>query len=178
MSLMATAKRPMSSLRAEPRINKRDLPSSDADIREMAATKPPCSSSSRASSRAPKRIKRPQDPKTPTTGAAKFPRSTTTSREHWRSATRNGRVPLADLGSTQSPGPSAPRDRRHREHHTSDIDRAGEVLMENDEESQKLGSDDESFGGGDIFTSTNQQHLSALRDLPRQHYYDETTTDF
>ena len=175
---MATAKRPMPSFGAEPRINKRDLPSSDADIREMAATKPPRSSSSRASSRAPKRIKRPQDPKTPTTCAAKHPRSTTTSREHWRSATRNGRVPLADLGSTQGRGPSALRNRRHREYHISDIGRAGEIIMDNDEESQKLGSNDESFGGGDIFTSTNQQHLSALRDLPRQNYYDETTTEF
>ena len=174
---MATTKRPISSLGAKRRINKPDLPSSDADVREMAATKPPRSSSPRTSSRAPKRIKRTQEPKTPTTCAAKLPRPTTTSREHWRSATRNGRVPLADLGLTQGQGPSAPRDRRHREHHTSDIDRASEVLMENDEESQKLGSDDESFGGGDIFTSTNQQHLSTLRDLPRQHCYDETTTE-
>ena len=174
---MATAKRPMSSLGAETRVNKRDLPSSDADIREMAATKPPGPSSSRASSRAPKRIKRPGDPKTPTTCAAKLPRPTTTSREHWRSATRTGRVPLADLGSTQGQGALAPRDRRHREHLTLGIDRAGEVLMENDEESQKLGFDDE-FSGGDIPTSTNQSHLSALRDLPRQHHYDETTTEF
>ena len=97
--------------------------------------------------------------------------------EQWRSATRNVRVPLADLESTQGQGPSAPRDRRYREYHTSDIDRAGEVLMENHEESRKSGSDDESFGGGDTFTSTNQQQLSALRDLPRQHYYDETTTE-
>ena len=175
---MATAKRPMSSLGAEPRINKRDLPSSDADIREMAATKLPGSSSFRGSSRAPKRIKRPQEPKTPTNCAAKLPRLVTTPREQWRSGTKNFRVPLADLGSTQGQGPSALRDRRYREHNKSDISRAGEVLMENDEESRKLGSDDESFGGGDIFTSTDQQHLSALRDLPRQHYYDETTTEF
>lgn len=176
---MATAKRPISSLGAEPRIPKRNLPSSDTDIREMAATKLPGSSSFRGSSRAPKRIKRPQDPKTPTTCATKLPRRTTTLGEQWRSATRNLRVPLADLGSTQGQGPSAPRDRRYREYNTSDIDRAGEVLMENHEGSRKSGSDDESFGGGDIFTSTNQQHhLSALRDLPRQHHYDETTTEF
>ena len=175
---MATAKRPTSSLGAERRITKRNLPSSDADIRETAATKLPGSSNLRGSNRAPKRIKRPQDPKTPTTCGAELPRPTTTSREQWHNATRNVRVPLADLGSTQGQGPSAPRDRRYREHHTSDIDRAGEALLENDGESHKLGSDDESFGGGDIFTSTNQQHLSALRDLPRQHCYDETTTDF
>ena len=172
---MATAKRPMSSLGAEPRINKRDLPSSDADIREVAATKLPGSSSVRGSSKAPKRIKRP---KTPSNCAAKLPRLITTSREQWRSATKNVRVPLADLGSTQGQSPSALRDRRDREHNKSDINRAGEVLMENDEESRKLGSDDESFGGGDIFTSTDQQHLSALRELPRQHCYDETTTEF
>lgn len=178
MSLMATAKRPMSSLGPEPRINKPDLSCSDADIREMAATKPPRSSSSRVSSRAPKRIKRPQDPKTPTTCAAKLPRPFITSRERWRSATRNGRVPLTDLGSTQGQGPSTLKDRRHRGHRAADIDTADELLMENDEESRKVGSDEEPFGGGDIFTSTNQQHLSALQDLPRQHCYDETTTEF
>ena len=178
MSLMGTTKRQMSFHGAELKTignGKRDLPSSDAD---MSAANPLCSPNSRASSRAPKRIKRPQDLKTPTTCAAQGLKPSTSSKEHWRSATRIDRVPLADLGSTQGLGPSTPKKQRHQGHHTLRLDEAEEVPTENDQESSKLGSDEESFGGGDIFTSTDQQQLSPLRSKPPGHCYDETTTEF
>ena len=165
----------MSSHGAGSSIDKSDLPSSDVD---NAATKPLQSSTSRASGRAHKRIKRPQDSKTPTTQAANFLKPTTASKENSPSATRIGRVPLADLGSTQDLSPLTLRVPRHREPHTSDIDGADEVSMEKDNEPQKLYSDEESFGGGDVFTSTDQQHFSPLHGVPPRHYYDETITDF
>ena len=173
---MGTTKRQVSSHGAESK-DKPDLPSSDAGSRVMPVPKPLHPSSQRASSRAPKRIKRPQDPKTPTTQAAKFLKPITTSKEHWRSTMKIGRKPLADLGSAQGPGPLTPRNPRHQEHHTPIIDGAGAVSMENDQ-LQISGSDEDSFGGGDMFTSTDQQQLSALHSDPPRHYHDETTTDF
>ena len=162
---------------AEANRDERDLPSSDADSRATAVTKPLHSSNSRASSRAPKRIKRPQDPKTPATCAANYVKPTTILKEHWGSTMRIGRIPLADLGSTQGPGPLKARNPTSREHQTSGIDGAGEVAIGKDRESQIPGSDDESFSGGDLFTSTNQQGLASLgNDSPRR-YYDETTIE-
>ena len=178
MSLMGTTKRQMSFHGAELKTlgnSKRDLPSSDADT---PAANPLCSPNPRASSRAPKRIKRPQDPKTPTTCAARGLKPNNSSREYWRSTTRVDRVPLADLGSMQGLGPLTSKNQRHQGHHTLGLDEAGEVPTENDQESPKLGSDEESFDGGDIFTSTDQQQLSALRSKPPGHCYDETTTEF
>ena len=181
MSLMGTAKRQMSSHGVKLttlRTDKRDLPLSDADSPDLPAAKPLDFSNSRASSRAPKRVERLQDPKTPTTSAAKKLKCTITSKEKWRSTMRIDRVPLADLGSTQGRDPLTPKNARHREHHTPRIDGADVVVAENDQEPQKFGSDEESFGGGDIFTSTDQQQLSALRSEVPQHYYEETTTEF
>lgn len=171
--LMGTNKRQLSSHGSESRtrgIDKRDLTSSDADIPDLPATIR--SPTSRASSRASKRIRRPQDPNTPTTCAAIF---TTTSKEHCRSSTRIGRVPL---GSTQGPGSLTPKNPRHRKRITPKSGGADEVPTENGPLPPKSGSDEESFGGGDIFTSTDQQQLSALRRKLVRHDYDETTTEF
>lgn len=176
MSLMGTAKRQVSSHGAEPK-DKRHLPWSDHDNQDIPAAKPLRPSSCRASSRAPKRIKRPQDPKTPSSHAANILRPTTTPKEHWRSTMRIDRKPLADLGSTQVPGPLTPSNAGNRDH-TSSIDGAGAVFLENDQELQNFGSDEESFGGGDMLTSTDQQQLSALHGDPPRCIQDETTTDF
>ena len=171
--LMGTNKRQLSSHGSESRTrgsDKHDLTSSDADIPDLPATIR--SSSSRASSRASKRIRRPQEPNSPTTCAAIF---TTTSKEHCRSSTRIGRVPL---GSTQGPGPLTPKHQRHRKSITPKSGGADEVPGENGQLPRKFGSDEESFGGGDIFTSTDQQQLSALRSKLVRQDYDETTAEF
>lgn len=174
MSLMGTTKHQTSSHGAEARTSGRDIPSSDGN-RDLPAAKSLGSPNSSASSRAPRRIKRPLDPKTPVTRATKCLKPMTTSREHRRSTMRVGRVPL---GSTQGLGFMTPKNPKHREHHTPKTDGAGEGPTENDQAHQTCDSDEESFGGGDIFTSTDQQQLSALRSNVLRHDYDETTTEF
>ena len=181
MSLMGTAKRQMSShgvTSTTLRTDKRDLHLSDADSPDLPAGKPLGSSHSRASSRAPKPVKRLQDPKTPTAFASKRLKRSITSNENWRSTMTIARIPLADLGSTQGRGPLTPKNARHQEHLTPRIDGFDEEIAENDQEPQKLGSDEESFGGGDILTSTDQQQLSARRSEAPRHYYEETTSEF
>lgn len=175
MSLMGTARRQVSSHGADPR-DKRHLPWSDHDNQDIPAAKPLRPSTCRASSRAPKRIKRPQDPKTPSSHAANILRPTTTSKEHWRSNMRIDREPLADLGSTQVPGPLTPRKAGNRDHIPS-IHGPGAAFLGDDQELQNPGSDEDSFGGGDMFTSTDQQQLSALHSDPPRCFQDGTTTD-
>ncbi len=181
MSLMGNTKLQVSSHGAEstaPGYDERNLPSSGANSPNLPVAKPFRSPHSSASSRAPKRIKRHQDSRTPTTCATKDLKANTTSNEHWRS-TRYGRVPLADLGSTQRPSLLTPRNQKYQEHPTPKTDRAREFLTEIGEAPQKSDSDEESFGGGDIFTSTDQQKLSTLhKEMPRHSYDDETTTEF
>lgn len=181
MCLMGTTKHQISSREAElrtPGHDEHELPSSDAISPDLPVAKSFRSPHSSASSRAPKRIKRHQDSRTPTTRATKNLIPITASKEHRPSTMRVGRVPLADLGSTQGPGLATPKKLKCREHPTPKTDGAGVSPTENDQAPQKSDSDEESFGGGDIFTSTDQQQLSALgRKLPR-HSYDETTTEF
>lgn len=98
----------------------------------------------------------------------------TTSRKHRRSTMRVSRVPL---GSTQGLGFITPKNPNHQEHHILKTAGAGEVPTENDQARQTFDSDEESFGGGDIFASTDLQQLSVLRSKLPRHDYDETTTD-
>ena len=172
MSIMGTNKRQMSSHGAE-MTDKHDLPSSDADSPDPSAINP-LRSPDCASSRAPKRIKTHQDPGTLTTCAAKIQKSITTTNNHGRSTIRR---PLANLGQMQSPGRLTQKRPSHREHHTPKPGGDGELLTENDQATRRSDSDEEFFGGGDIFTSTNQQQLSAHSRRPRCGY-DETTTEF
>lgn len=180
MSLMGTTKHQISSHGQEaraPGIDECDLLSPDANDPDLPSAQSFRSPNSSASNRAPKRIKRHQDSRTATTHTTEIPKPITTPKEHRRSTTRVGRVPLADLGSTLAPGLSTPKNSKHREHHVAKFDRVGQVPTENDG-APHLDSDEESFGGGDMFTSTDQQQLSAPRiKLPRQGY-DETTREF
>lgn len=183
MSLMGTTKYQKSSHGAEsrtPGYGERDLPSSDAKNSDLPATKSLCSTNSSASSRAPKRIKRHLDPRIPTARATKSLKTTIISKGRRRSSVRAGRVPLADLGSSQGPGSLTPKNPRYQEHHAPKIHGAGEVLVptENDLVLRRFDSDEESFGGGDIFTSIDQRQLSALRGKLPRHDYDETTSEF
>ena len=70
-----------------------------------------------------------------------------------------------------------PKNPNHQEHRTLKTAGAGEVPTENDQARQTSDSDEESFGGGDIFASTDPQQLSVLRSKMPRHVYDETTTD-
>ena len=155
-----------------------DSMSSDADNPDMPATKPLRPPYSRASSRAPKRIKRQQDPKTPTTCAANILKITPSSKEYRHSAMKGGRVPLANLGPTQGSIPPRRKSPTIGECLVSKLDIAGELPREHDEAPPNLGSGEESFDAGDIFTSTDQQQFSTLRNKLRRHDYDETTTEF
>lgn len=175
MSLMGTTKHNFSSLGAERRTLGHELPSAESpDLPAPKLFRSPQSSSSPA----PKRTKTHQGSRTPTTLAGKSLKPTTTAQKHRRSTTRNGRIPLADLRSTQGQRLWPTKDPKCRESHASIDDGAGEVSTENDQvPPQKFDSDEESFGGGDLFTSTDQQQLSVLRNKVR-HDYDETTTEF
>ena len=183
MSLMGTTKHHSSSHGAEPRTlgydeDEHDLPRSDANSPNLPATKPFRSPHSSASSPAPnKRTKtHHQGSGIPTTFVTKNSKPFTTAKEHRRSTTRIRRIPLADLRPTQSQRLWPTKDPKCQENDASMTDVAGEVPTRNDQVPQKCDSDEESFGGGDIFTSTDQQQLSALRS--KVHDYDETTTEF
>ena len=181
MSLMGTTKPRSSSYGVESRTQENDIYdslSSDAENPDVLATKSLRSPYSKASSRAPKRIKRLQNPRTPPNCVAKPLKSTTSSKEYRRSAMKGGRVPLADLVSTQGPIPPTQTSSRHEEHLIPKVDTGVELSREHDEAPPKLGSDEESFDGGDIFTSTDQRQFSTLRKKAPRHDYEETTTEF
>ena len=176
MSLIGTTKRQTSSHMAESRNlgnSKQNLLSSDMDSPTLPLAKSLRSPSPREFSRSPKRVKRREDPTTPTICAAKSSKSSNTSNEYCRSTTRIGRIPLR---STQ--GPWTQMNPQHRANHTSKIDEVSKVPTENDHLLPALGSDEESFGGGDIFAGTDQQQICALRSTMSSQEYDESTTDF
>ena len=181
MSLMGTTKHQISFYGAGSKTQENDIYdslSSDADDPDVPATKPLRPPYSGACSRAPKRIKRQQDPKTPTTCAAKILKSTTSSKEYRHSAMIRGRVPLANLGPTQGSIPPPRKSPTYRERLVPKLDIAGELASKHDEVPPELISDEECFDAGDIFMSTDQQQSSTLRNKPRRHDYDETTTEF
>ncbi len=175
MSIMGTNKRQMSSHGAE-MADKHDLPSSDADNSDLPAANPFRSPHS-ASSKAPKRIKTQQDTGTLTTCAATIQKSITITKNHKDHGRSTMRRPLANLEKMQSPGRLTQKNPSHRGHHTPKPGGDGGSLTENDQATRKSDSDEGFFGGEDIFTSTNQQHLSAHSRMPRDDY-DETTTEF
>lgn len=180
MSLMGTTKHHFSSHGAEPRRSghdAHDLPRSDANSPDLAAPKRFRSPRSSASSPAPnKRTKTHQASGTPTTFVTTNMGASTTAKAHRRSTTRIGRIPLADLRSTQSQGLWPTKDPKWQEMHAPKTDGAGEVPTRNDQIPQRCDSDEEFLGGGDIFTSTDQQQLSVRRS--KMDDYDETTTEF
>lgn len=171
---------------AEPRIvgyAERDQPLPDANSPDPATAKSFRSSNSSASSRAAKRIKRHPDPSTPIGNAVNISKPTNPSKESLRSIARDSRIPLADLASTQGSCPLTPKNQKisknpgYQELHMPKSGGAGR-LKENERAPPILDSDEESFSGGDIFTSTDQQQLSAQRRRLSRHGYDETTTEF
>ena len=161
----------------------RDLPMPDANSPDPATAKSFGSSNSSVSSRAAKRIKGHPDPVTPLGNAANIMRPTNTWKESLRGIARDGRIPLADRASTQGSCPLTPKDQKisknleHEELHMPKSDGAGR-LKENERPPPILDSDEESFSGGDVFTSTDQQRVSAQRGRHPRQNYDETTTEF
>ena len=87
-------------------------------------------------------------------------------------------MPLANLALTQNQIPPTQESSRHREHLKSKVDIEEKLSGEHNEGPPQLGFDEDSFNGGDIFTSTDQQEFSTLRKKPPRHDYDETTTEF
>lgn len=129
----------------------------------------------------PKRTKTHRDPQTRRTqgsGEFKTPAAKAMDRRY---TMEYGRTPLADLGPTHNLGIFTPTQRISWEKSPERVH--GRTASTENLKIQRWNSDDESFGGGDIFTSTDQQQLSALRSghktpqMPKN-ISDETTTEF
>ena len=145
-----------------------DLSESEADSPDLPAAKPCCSHNSRASSRAPKRIKGCQDPTTPTASVARSQKYIDLSKKYLRSTMR---VPL---GPTQGPGLMT-QTNHEQAHDISKTDGTCASSKENDQPPQKGSFDEEFYGTGDIFTGTDQ--LSAQPSPVSRYECDESTTD-
>ena len=139
------------------------LRASDVDLTPSSE-----SSTSNRSGPTPKRTKRHRSsqPKRDEVGP--------TGRASPRSTLRKHRVPLAELRSRQSRGPATPTQLLHHFHSYNQKELDGEELQATN---RHVDSDDECFGGGDIFTSTDQQRLSVLGNKPSESMSDETTAD-
>ena len=140
------------------------LPPSDVDFTPSSE-----STTSNKSGPTPKRTKRRRS------SQSKRDEVVATGRASRRSTLRKSRVPLAELGSRQSRSPATPTQLLHHFHSYSQRKIDGEALQATNEH---VDSDDECFGGGDIFTSTDQQRLSVLGNKPSESMFDETTADF
>ena len=140
------------------------LPVSDVDLTASSE-----SSDSNRSGPTPKRTKRRRS------SQSKRDEIIPTGRASMRSTLKKSRVPLAELGSRQSRVPATPTQLLHHLHsyHPKEVD--GEALQESN---RHVDSDDDCFGGGDIFTSTDQQHLSVLGNKSTESIFDETTAEF
>lgn len=163
-----------------------DVLSFDSDSAEKRATRtnptsPLGSGTSSLNGPTPKRTKTRRNAQARRTQGPtdfKLPTAAKTNRRH---TMRSGRTPLADLGSTHTQGAFSPTQRiswAKSPKKTMEMEVSGE-----NREVPRWNSDDESFSGRDIFTSTNQQQLSALSKPPempqmQNHSFDETTTEF
>ena len=141
-----------------------DLPTSDVDLAPSSE-----SNNTNRSGPTPKRTKRSRSLQ------SKCDEVVTTARASTRSTMRHRRVPLAEIGSRQSRGPVTPTRLLAHSHSYNPKEIDGGVLQMTN---RRLDSDDESFGGGDVFTSTDQQRLSVLGTKPYENISDETTADF
>ena len=141
-----------------------DLPASDVGLTPSSE-----SSTANRSGPTPKRTKRRRSLQ------SKRDEGVATARATTRSVMRQPRVPLAEIGSRQSRGPVTPTQLLPHSHSYNPKETDGEALHMT---SRHLDSDEESFGGGDIFTSTDQQRLSVAVNIPCESISDETTADF
>ena len=126
------------------------------------------SSTSNRSGPTPKRMKRRRSSQSK--GDEAVPRG----RASTYSTLRKSRVPLAELGSRQGRGPATPTQLLHHFHSYNQKEIDVEALQVT---GRHVDSDDECVGGGDIFTSTDQQRLSVLGSKPSESMFDETTAD-
>ena len=138
-----------------------DLPVSDVDLT-------PSSSTANRSGPTPKRTKRRRSLQSKRDEAITTARAT-------RSTIRRPRIPLAEIDSRQSRGPRTPTQPLPHSHSYDTKEATGKALYVTN---RHLDSDDEYFGGGDIFTSTDQQRLSLPDYRPSESIPDETTADF
>ncbi len=163
-----------------------DVISYDDSNREKRATRPnptsPIGSGTTSlNGPTPKRTKTRRTPQARRTQGPTDFKPSLTAKPNRRHTMRSGRTPLADLGPTATQGPFSPTQRISWEKSPNKIIDF-DLPRENHEVPGWI-SDEESFGGRDIFTSTDQQQLSALRKPPktplvRNDGFDETTTEF
>ena len=139
------------------------LPVSDVDLTASSE-----SSDSNRSGPTPKRTKRRRS------SQSKCDEVIPAGRASTRSVLKKSRVPLAELGSRQSRGPATPTQLHHHLHSYNQKEVDGEALRASN---RHVDSDDELFGGGDIFTSADQQRLSVLGNKPLESMFDETTAE-
>jgi len=120
----------------------------------------------------PKRNKTHRSSNSPQTTGNNEMRTGTVAKGSRRHTMKCFRTPLANLTVTQSRVLSTPTQTQR-----------GKAFVPLEGVSEKSGpeqmviSDEEDFGGGDLFTSTDQELLSALKRQPR-HVDDDTTVDF
>lgn len=177
MAIMGISKQQMASCGSRsktPKHEKNRLPTSsgpktpDRQIHRL----PRSTNSSSGSS--PKRIKTHQGSGSSFTDSPKEAVPMTNLKRQRNSTTRTHGIPLTVAKSKHNEAPSQP-DPKQFSLWTNE--NAGEI-DERNETTQSWCPDDESFSGGDLFTSTDQQQLySTRRNLP-SNIHDETTTDF
>lgn len=141
-----------------------DLPTSDVDLTLSSE-----SSTADRSGSTPKRTKRRRSLQ------SKRDEVVTTAGATTRSTMRQRRVPLAEIGLRQGRGPVTPTQLLAHSHAYNSKETDCKVLQMTN---RGLDSDDEFFGGGDVFASTDQQRLSVLGTKPYESITDETTADF
>lgn len=128
------------------------------------SSSPVRSGTSSLSGPTPKRTKTHRAPQTRRTqNSLDFKPLPTTLKPYRRHTMKSGRTPLADLGRVHSQGGSFSPTQRIPWGNSSSKKRIVEDIPQEDEGVREWNSDEESLGGGDIFTSTDQQQLSALR---------------
>jgi len=120
----------------------------------------------------PKRNKTHRSSSSPQTTDNKEMRPGTVAKGSRRRTMKCFRTPLANLTITQSQVLSTPTQTRPGQAFVS-----LEGLSEKSGPEQMVIADEEDFGGGDLFTSTDQELLSALKRRPR-HVDDDTTVGF
>ena len=150
----------------------------DLQSKSPVPTASSTSSTSSKSGPTPKRTKRHRvSSQKHATKPTKLDASTRSAR---RSPIKPPRTPLANLGVGLSPNQLTPTQRIEWAKPQYVASPENQPLKENDKV-QGWHSDDESFGGEDIFTSTDQRQLSAIRNrTPKllSNSHDETTADF
>lgn len=124
------------------------------------------STSSKTNGRTPKRTKVHQTSRSLRGFSIEAMRVATAEKTYRRNTLKANRVSLAELRKTQSQGFLTPTQPSRKQTY--------QVGVEMQDISRRTDSDEESFGGGELFASTDQQALATIR----AESYDDRTMDF